>query len=462
MSKKERLRKTEIRNVSLMILITFLIGIVILGFYFTKVRKQYLTYYERGDVQYQVRLKDNEFYKEVLDENQGGYVAELIESIPVAFSYKLDFNNRLAYRYSYKIIAEVEVEDKITKTNIYHYSEELRSFDLAESSGILIVSDDVVIDYQKYNNIIYKFKDIYDLSNVTAKLNVYLVSNVQNIEKSNTVRFVNQKISGVSIPLSEKVIAIESANYIVDTDQGKLELTSVNNYYWIVAISLMYLGISIIYGIYLILYMERTKTAKMIYEKEIRSIMNNYDNYIQRITGSYDIGTSQVLKIESFSDMLEIRDTLKQPILMLENQEKDGTFFIIPATNSIIYTYALRVVDIKAKMDGNEIPTYDITEIPHSDFVKKKKYTDEYIKEQITMTKAMPVVDEKNVIKGTKNKEEDLYDQLEMTRSFDIKEIKKAALESKKKAKQEKKEKKTTTKKVEKEETKTKSTKKKA
>ena len=159
----------------------------------------------------------------------------------------------------------------------------------------------------------------------------------------------------------------------------------------------------------------------MIYEKEIKSIMSNYDSYIQKINGSYDIGTSQVLKIETFNDMLEIRDTLRQPILMLENEQKNGTFFIIPATNSIIYTYALRVVDIKAKIDGKEIPTYDITEIPHQDFKKKKKYTDEYIKDQITMTTAMKKVDADNVIKGNKDKDTNLYDQLEKTSSYKFK-----------------------------------------
>ena len=152
----------------------------------------------------------------------------------------------------------------------------------------------------------------------------------------------------------------------------------------------------------------------------------------QRIGSSYDIGTSQVIKIESFSDMLEIRDTLKQPILMLENKEKNGTFFIIPATNSIIYTYALRIEDIEAKMKGREIPTYDITEIPQSEFIKKKKYTDDYIKDELTRTAMMPVIDEKNVIKGNKDKDTDLYDQLELTKNFNVDEIKKAAKAKKK------------------------------
>ncbi len=62
--------------------------------------------------------------------------------------------------------------------------------------------------------------------------------------------------------------------------------------------------------------MNKKDSARLI---EIKSIMNNYDSSIQKIDTYYDIGTSQILKIDSFNEMLEIHDTLKQPILMLEN-----------------------------------------------------------------------------------------------------------------------------------------------
>ena len=242
-------------------------------------------------------------------------------------------------------------------------------------------------------------------------------------------------MSSLSIPLTLNTVSIDIGNDIITNNNNQFEIIKTENNHWILVISIFFLVLSGIYILFLIRYIETTKTAQMVYEKEIKSILSNYDSYIQKISGTYDIGTSQVLKIESFNDMLEIRDTLKQPILMLENAAKDGSFFIIPATNSIIYTYALRVVDIKAKMDGKEIPTYDITEIPHADFMKKKKYTDKFIQEQITMTSAMPTVDEKNVIKGSKDKDNDLYEQLEKTRSYDLKEIRKAKKELEKEEK---------------------------
>ena len=242
-------------------------------------------------------------------------------------------------------------------------------------------------------------------------------------------------MSSLAIPLTLNTVSIDIGNNIITNNHNQFELSKAENNEWILAVSAIFLIISAVYVIILVRYIEKTKTAQMVYEKEIKSILSNYDSYIQKINGTYDIGTSQVLKIETFNDMLEIRDTLKQPILMLENEAKDGSFFIIPATNSIIYTYALRVVDIKAKMDGKEIPTYDITEIAHSDFMKRKKYTDEYIKDQITMTSSMPTVDERNVIKGSKDKNTNLYDQLEKTTSFDLREIRKAKKEMDKKKK---------------------------
>ena len=183
---------------------------------------------------------------------------------------------------------------------------------------------------------------------------------------------------------------------------------------------------SLIYIVYIVIYSLKSRTAEMIYQKELKNITTNYDSYIQHISDTYDIGTSQVIKIKTFNDILEIRDTLKQPILMLENTKKNGTFFIIPATNSIIYVYALRLVDIEAKLEGKEVPVFDVTEIPHTD-LNNKKYTEEYIKEEIEKTTKMPTVDENNIVKGNK----DLYEQLELTQSFSVEEIKKAVKKAK-------------------------------
>lgn len=435
MSKKDNFRDREIRNLIIMASTTAIIGILMISFYITRDRNDLVTYQENSDTDYKVYLKENEYYKEKFLGKDKSYIASLIDSVVTDFNYKINFSRNIKYQYSYRIAVEVDVDDDNHETNLYHFSEDLVKETPKVTTGNLNIKKTLNIKYEDYNNIISKFKEVYDLKNNDSKLIVNLYVNIDNIENSNSNILKERKVSSVTIPLTQNTVSIDIGNDSITNNKNIIQINKVENYAWALVLSIFAFIITGIYVIYIYIYSKRTRTAQMIYEKEIKSIMNNYDSYIQKISGSYDIGTSQVLKIESFNDMLEIRDTLKQPILMLENKEKNGTFFIIPATNSIIYTYSLRVIDIKAKMEGKEVPTYDITEIPHTEFMKKKKYTDKYIKEQITMTTALPRVDEKNVIKGNKDKSKDLYEQLELTRSFDINEIRKAEKELKRKNK---------------------------
>ena len=424
MSKKDNLRLNEIKNIVAMIILTIIIGIITLIFYFSGEKVQYISYNENSKVDYKVYLKENDFYKEEYLNKDQGYISNLIKYISTDFDYYIKFSKEANFKYSYRISAEVDVKDENRDSNIYHFSEDLVTKSDIVGNGSLDFDKKIDINYDEYNDKIRKFKDIYDLNNSISTLNINLYIAIDNIDDT-SLNINEKKVSSITIPLTEKTVSIDINNEIIQDNINKMVINKVHNHNWILLISLVFLLFSVVYTIYLIIYSRRTRTAQMIYEKEIKSIMNNYDSYIQKISGTYDIGTSQVLKIESFNDMLEIRDTLKQPILMLENEKKNGTFFIIPATNSIIYTYALRVVDITAKMEGKEVPTYDITEIPHADFQKNKKYTDKFIKDQIMMTTKLPSIDEKNVIKGSKS-DEDLYNQLEKTSSFDLNEIRKA------------------------------------
>ena len=424
MSKKDNLRLNEIKNIVAMIILTIIIGIITLIFYFSGEKVQYISYNENSKVDYKVYLKENDFYKEEYLNKDQGYISNLIKYISTDFDYYIKFSKEANFKYSYRISAEVDVKDENSDSNIYHFSEDLVTKSDIVGNGSLDFDKKIDINYDEYNDKIRKFKDIYDLNNSISTLNINLYIAIDNIDDT-SLNINEKKVSSITIPLTEKTVSIDINNEIIQDNINKMVIKKAHNHNWILLISLIFLLFSVVYTIYLIIYSRRTRTAQMIYEKEIKSIMNNYDSYIQKISGTYDIGTSQVLKIESFNDMLEIRDTLKQPILMLENEKKNGTFFIIPATNSIIYTYALRVVDITAKMEGKEVPTYDITEIPHADFQKNKKYTDKFIKDQIMMTTKLPSIDEKNVIKGSKS-DEDLYNQLEKTSSFDLNEIRKA------------------------------------
>ena len=73
-------------------------------------------------------------------------------------------------------------------------------------------------------------------------------------------------------------------------------------------------------------------------------VEKNYGSYIQKVNNELELEGYQVLKIDTFHDMLEIRDTIQSPILMVENKEKTRTYFVIPSSK-ILYTYCLKVKD---------------------------------------------------------------------------------------------------------------------
>lgn len=99
--------------------------------------------------------------------------------------------------------------------------------------------------------------------------------------------------------------------------------------------------VTIILGALCAKYAISTKTGETIYNSKLRRITSNYSSYIQRIVGQINFDDYQILKVEKFVDILEIRDTIQQPILMIENKEDKVTQFMIINKNKILYFYEL-------------------------------------------------------------------------------------------------------------------------
>ena len=161
----------------------------------------------------------------------------------------------------------------------------------------------------------------------------------------------------MSIPLTTKTVAIDISKSLVDANQENfmacIEKSPFNFLFLVVAVVLFIIEIIVL--VILVKYIIKTRTAESIYQRELQKILNNYKSYIQKINNSFDLSGYQVLQVDEFTDMLEIRDTLGQPILMTENKEKTGVYFIIPSNTKILYTYSLKVSKIKKQMRENRV-----------------------------------------------------------------------------------------------------------
>lgn len=352
-------RKNKIISLSCLI---FVFSILIGGFlylYFNSNKINYVSYKENSDIDYKVYLKKNYFYNTDYLDSDNQYIASLIDNIKADFNYKLNVDeNDINYKYKYYIEAEVNVKDSDTKKSIYNFKEMLvnETINDSENRNSIEINENVLIDYNKYNELIKKFVSIYNLDNAVSTLNVRMYIKVlgecekfEDIDKVSTF--------ALNIPLTTKTVAIDLERDLVDTSNENFMLCNNDKTisYVSLVLAIIFAIVDIVLVFILVKYVIKTRTAETIYQKELKKILNNYKSYIQKINNTFDLKGYQVLGVDSFTDMLEIRDTLQQPILMAENKENTGVYFIIPSSTKILYLYSLKVSTIKRKMKNNTL-----------------------------------------------------------------------------------------------------------
>ena len=397
------------------------IGLVMIYNYYSLSKGHYINYVEDSNVDYVVCLKDNKFYENRCVEKGNQYVASLIDYIPANFNYKLDFlDGSIEYVYNYKIVAEFNVLDNDNDKVLYTKEEVIyTSEDKVSSSGINI-NYNLNIDYNKYNNLLSSFISVYDLSQTKNSLKVSMDVDIKNKGNSNIdlTALNSSKATSITIPLTTKTVNVDISGTALGTDNNRLVIKPEKNYVFVLVLGVIFVAAGIGLYVFISYINKKSRTVKEIYEDKIKKITLAYDSYIQKITGDYPIGASQICKVTSFKDMIEIKEASEKPLLMLENKEKTGTFFLIPVGEGVIYTYAIRIVDIEAESKGTKAPDYDEEDITTKS--KKKVYTMEKIKEDIRNTTEIEILDDKNAILGTNNSDEDLYEQLGKTSEYNF------------------------------------------
>lgn len=352
-------RKKVISYISIIFILTILIVSLSVLFLINN-KTKYIPYTENSNLDYKVHYKKNKFFKNNTISSKNQYISSLIDYIDSNFKYNLNIeDNQNTYKYSYKIEASVEVIDKDSKNNLYTHKDKLLDSGIQTTSKdntSIKIDKNIIIDYNKYNNLIKKFVNVYDLDNAESTLNINMYVKILGECQTNETK-TNNAVVSISIPLTQKTMSIDLGYDLVNNkDKKLLECKSTKNYsiiYLIIAILLLITEIIIVCK--LIKFIINTRTAETIYEKELKKILNNYKSYIQKINNSFDLKGYQVMKVDTFTDMLEIRETIGAPILMLENQEKNGVFFLIPSGAKLIYIYALKVNEIRKKIDEEKM-----------------------------------------------------------------------------------------------------------
>lgn len=347
--KKRRKKKIELA-VSSIFLIIF--AIILIVTYFKLGKNEYNSYSEESKVDYNVELKPNEYYPEDYDFKNNSLIASLINNLDINFNYKLNLDQKQEYTYSYKIIAKIVVQNDEDNTSIYETTEELLNKEEQQSDEKLInIKENVKINYDSYNNKINKFISVYNLNNTTNTLKVEMNINIINKYDGEKIN-KETKVMTLTIPLTTKTVDISIGQNVVN-DEGKIlakrsEYPEEKLFYFLViGIVLGIFGILIL--IKFILYVIKTRSAETMYDQQLKMILFNYKNYIQQTNNKVNEKDYKIIQINTFNEMIGLRDTIQSPILMYTEENERKTYFMI-INEGLLYTFTLGANEIREEL----------------------------------------------------------------------------------------------------------------
>lgn len=334
------------------IIFIILACLLILTFNFKKEQK--LHYVEKSNLDYKVYLKDNDFYDTPYLGKDMKYVSSLIDYVDADFDYSFSSADNFDLKYSYYIVADLQVNSS-DGTNIYSKKYTLLDETPVKSSDKnFSISENVKIDYSKYNTLARQFIRQYSItaeSKLVVSLYVDLEGTHENIEKD----IKDQGVVTLNIPLLGSVNDI-SMDYVLTNNKDavlKYNKSFISNIPLFCTIILLMI-IDIIFVVFNVLKITNSRDATTLYQLKLNKIKKEYDRYLsetilsQKLDDLYKTKSLRVILIKSFEGLLDVRDNLKKPILYHEEFVNVETIFYIIADN-IVYIYVMHVNNFRKK-----------------------------------------------------------------------------------------------------------------
>jgi len=306
----------------------------------------YINYTEAGSVDYKVYLHENDFFDEEFLGKDQAYVSTLIDNIKADFLYEINMDTAgVEYEYAYKVITSLEIIDKKSGIPLFNptYStvEEKRA--RQNSQNKLTINESVDVDYDFYNNIAKSFIDEYSLGDTESRLTVTMHVSVLSVCDNFAENTKSDYAVALNVPLTNKTVNIAMSSTVPDAESKILACDKATKKDFFMFGAIGSAGFDVILLITFILVIYLTRNRDINYTIRVRKLVSAYKSFIQKITNVFDESGYQLLCVDTFTEMLEIRDTIQSPILMSENEDKTCTRFIIPTNTKLLYVYEIKI-----------------------------------------------------------------------------------------------------------------------
>lgn len=356
MSENEKKRRLEYRKKRRRLLIIQSVIAVFLGLaivaasvvYFTFNANSYVNYTEQSTIDYKVYLKPNNEYEDDYLGKDQSYIASIVDYVYIDFGYRILLDSEWAnYSANYAVDAKLTIKDDTNKKAIYTHDYPLVANTNFVSGGNneLLIVEQISVDYDQYNDFATNFKNIYNLSNVSCYLDVTMrISTTGECAEIGDTDFGSCSFS-LNIPLTKQTIEINMLSSIPQGKQSSITCESCVNRNIFKYVAFGAAGLEILVLFIILVYAYSTRNHDINYEIKIKRLVSAYKSYIQKIINEFCYDGYQLVMVETFNQMLDIRDTINSPILMSENADKTCTTFLIPTNNGILYVHEIKVED---------------------------------------------------------------------------------------------------------------------
>ena len=345
--RKRRKRKIILTSICVVFI---LIAVIFLTRYWILNKKISIKYKESSNIDYGVNLLPNEFYKtERLGENVD-VISSLIKDIEVEFKYNMNLEKEIPYTYDYKILAIIELKEK-SKTNLIYSDEQIaiQHQPTESNSKRLEITEKMTLSYNDYNNQINKLIEQFRLDNTVSELSLLMQLNVIN---QDTKERINKEtnVMKITIPLDTKTVEI-SVNENIKDYNGEIIIEENTNKdtqkYLYFGITMLLCGLIVL--VLLLRYISKTRSAEKMYERELNKILFDYKSYVQKINTTIDYDAYKIIKVDTFIELLQMREELQAPILMYTEKSNLKTIFMM-IKDDILFTYTISSKAIRNKL----------------------------------------------------------------------------------------------------------------
>jgi len=316
--------------------------------------EQIVNYDEKSSIDYRVYLLENDFYEEEYLSKDMIYVASLIDKISLDFDYTFEIEDNENLDFTYSILGKLSITNKEGTRSYFEKVYTLLSDKTINmtNSNYQRIHEQIDLDYGYYNRLANSFNTSYAID-TDSTLTVYMIINKKNTLNSD-FEINSDSYMNIIIPLSERSVDITLDYQEINSNSSivKEKGISIANIIMLI-IAIVLIVLSIVLMIKLMRKISLISSKKNAYDKYVNKILKEYDRLIAETSTLINFKDKEIIKINKFSELLDIHDNLQLPIMYYLVIKHQKCYFYI-SHNDTIYLVTIKAVDLEIEKNSTK------------------------------------------------------------------------------------------------------------